>query len=276
MLSKHLPRAGFTLIEMSTVLVIIGLIVGGILTGQDLIRLAQRKSQIKQLQDYQTAFNTFQTKYGCIPGDCINATSFFGTTDPSGNTVNNGNGNGLIDTGNGSSTNNGGPTWNTNIEIWGAFQQMGLAGLINFTPGPGLYAGGSEAIGKTFPTINMSPNTGLFIGANYNFNNAGGKPLMTSYQKGSNILWLTLCNQSEITADDFMNTWDDNCGVFIALDLQAIDQKIDDGMPLSGNLLGFGGGSTTNNNCLVTPGSASTAYLITNATAQCQAAFVIN
>ena len=35
------PQAGFTLIELSIVLVIIGLIVGGVLVGQDLIKAAE-------------------------------------------------------------------------------------------------------------------------------------------------------------------------------------------------------------------------------------------
>ena len=62
-------QQGFTLIELSIVLVIIGLIVGGILVGRDLIRAAGVRSTIAQIESYQTAANTFRGKYGYLPGD---------------------------------------------------------------------------------------------------------------------------------------------------------------------------------------------------------------
>src|ERR1700753_450898 len=62
-------RQGFTLIELSIVLVIIGLIVGGILVGQDLIKAAEVRAQISQIEKYNSAGNTFRGKFGGIPGD---------------------------------------------------------------------------------------------------------------------------------------------------------------------------------------------------------------
>ena len=61
--------AGFTLIELSIVLVIIGLIIGGILVGQDLINAAAIRAQVSQIEKYNTAVHTFQLKYGYLPGD---------------------------------------------------------------------------------------------------------------------------------------------------------------------------------------------------------------
>ena len=66
---------GFTLIELSIVLVIIGLIVGGVLVGQDLIRAAEIRATISQLEKYNTAVNTFRGKYNAIPGDIAEASA---------------------------------------------------------------------------------------------------------------------------------------------------------------------------------------------------------
>ena len=74
-INNLIQQAGFTLIELSIVLVIIGLIVGGVLTGQDLIRAAEIRATIGQYEKYNTAVNTFRTKYNGIPGDLLAASS---------------------------------------------------------------------------------------------------------------------------------------------------------------------------------------------------------
>jgi prepilin-type N-terminal cleavage/methylation domain-containing protein len=75
---QHTGKEGFTLIELSIVLVIIGLLVGGILVGKDLIRAAEIRSLITQIEQYKAAVNTFKLKFNAIPGDMIssNAAAF--------------------------------------------------------------------------------------------------------------------------------------------------------------------------------------------------------
>lgn len=68
--------SGFTLIEVSIVLVIIGLIIGGVLVGKDLIGAAEIRGQISQVEKYSTAIQTFRVKYGGLPGDLLTAASF--------------------------------------------------------------------------------------------------------------------------------------------------------------------------------------------------------
>jgi len=89
-------NSGFTLIELSIVLVIIGLIIGGVLVGQDLVRAAEVRAQITQIEKYQTAANTFYGKFGALPGDlnALVATQFGFAAR--GNYAGEGDGNGII------------------------------------------------------------------------------------------------------------------------------------------------------------------------------------
>lgn len=68
-------QKGFTLVEIAIVLVIIGLILGATLKGQELINNAKVKSAINQYKSITAAVYTYQDKYGQLPGDDIRATS---------------------------------------------------------------------------------------------------------------------------------------------------------------------------------------------------------
>jgi prepilin-type N-terminal cleavage/methylation domain-containing protein len=77
-------RGGFSLVELSIVLVILGLLTGGILTGQNLIRAAELRSVITEFKTYQTAVMTFRDKYFALPGDMRNATDFWNSAGGAG------------------------------------------------------------------------------------------------------------------------------------------------------------------------------------------------
>ncbi len=69
-------QRGFTLVELAIVLVIIGLIVGGVLVGQDLIKAAEINATTSQIEKYNSAVNTFRGKYNALPGDISNPAQF--------------------------------------------------------------------------------------------------------------------------------------------------------------------------------------------------------
>jgi prepilin-type N-terminal cleavage/methylation domain-containing protein len=76
---------GFTLIEISIVLVIIGLVVGGVFVGRDLIKAAEIRSTIAELEKMNAAMHTFRLKYNGLPGDLeANKAAQFGMTVRSG------------------------------------------------------------------------------------------------------------------------------------------------------------------------------------------------
>jgi prepilin-type N-terminal cleavage/methylation domain-containing protein len=86
-------RSGFTLIELSIVLVIIGLIVGAITAGSSLIKQATLRSVISEVKNIEISINTFKLTYNGLPGDLSNATSYWTSLA----TSQNGNGDGNID-----------------------------------------------------------------------------------------------------------------------------------------------------------------------------------
>jgi prepilin-type N-terminal cleavage/methylation domain-containing protein len=75
-------RRAFSLIELSIVLVILGLLTGGILAGKSLIEAAQTKKIAGDVQKYATAVYAFRERYFQYPGDMNNATQFWGASDP--------------------------------------------------------------------------------------------------------------------------------------------------------------------------------------------------
>lgn len=258
-------QRGFTLIELSIVLVIIGLIVGGVLTGQDLISAAQGRAQLAQIEKYNTAIRTFQGKYGYLPGDLPDpqATNF-GFTIPRGTLAGEGDGNGVLE---GNCNNTAGS--NIGIEegcgetlvLW---QDLAQAKLINgFNNNGGLTPSQTANVAVYYPAVfpTSKVNEGTFV---YAYSVAG-----TNYyglSSISNIGWFLVGGSNpDVTVIQAYN----------------MDKKVDDGLPQSGtvtacilnstvdsnytvwaagnNVQGANGGT---GNCL--PSTAATPYATTN------------
>ncbi len=235
-----ITKNGFTLIELSIVLVIIGLIVGGILVGRSLIRAAELRTVASELVSFETATNTFRLKYNCLPGDCTNATTFFGTNSngcPDGNSYTgtcDGDGNGFIGSGDGWITFDGN-------EFYRYWQQLAQAGLIS-----GRFTGMSGATGCGSKCVSI-------LGTNI--------PTSKALINGGYSGWIE--DQAD-TVDYFNSTYRKDVYYFGALtsnyitdtpimspaDLFYIDTKIDDGLVISGKVTTYRGSScpTSNNN----------------------------
>src|SRR4051812_2359949 len=94
-------QGGFTLIEIAIVLVIIGLLLGGVLKGQELITSARVRNLISMQDGIKAAYFGFLDRYRALPGDYAQATTNInGVSTSSGcgvaTSVGNGNGDGQI------------------------------------------------------------------------------------------------------------------------------------------------------------------------------------
>ncbi len=83
-------QTGFSLIELAIVLVIIGLLLGGVLKGQELINSAKAKSMIADFKNAQIFIYGYLDRYRALPGDDVAAATHV-------NAVNNGDGDGIIE-----------------------------------------------------------------------------------------------------------------------------------------------------------------------------------
>jgi len=233
-------KHGFTLIELSIVLVIIGLIVGGIVGGQQLVYASKLRAQGKQFAEIDTAINLFKTKYNCKPGDCLTATRFF-TSPP---TIVNGDGNGQI-----AMSWYFWPTYNYEVEFFQIWLHLEKAELIK---GPQFYRGFnydgnnySFRPGVNIPRMKISENSGIMMGVgstSYTFDFRPDQNIYLTYGYGTFY-------------------------PFIPSQAMELDQKIDDGRPGTGNLRMFTHYSVAT--CATSTTQITAFYDVTQTTPQC-------
>ena len=212
-------RQGFSLVELSIVLVILGLLTGGILTGQNLIRAAELRSVTTQVTTLQVAYRIFQDKYFALPGDMRNATDFWeaaGTCAAphsdvgTGTQTCNGNGNGKIADA---------PVPANGYESFRAWQHLANAGLIegSYTGVSANAASRDSIAGSNIPATKIS-NGGIFV------RDLG--VVTSSIQTFDGNYGHTLLVGSDEVASGLPQD-----PLFTASELWGVDKKLDDGLP---------------------------------------------
>lgn len=217
------PKHGFTLIELSIVLVIIALIVGGVLVGKDMIEQAQLRASLKELEAYNAATNTFRNKYAALPGD-IAQPEKFGLGLGGGGLGAGGDGDGQIysyryfDTGIGA---------NYMVEIFNYWYHLSQAGLLtqSYTGTAITGAAAPTNLQGYMPRFNYAKNA-AFVVAN------------TPRDANTNA---TFGNAFAITSFSALNaTIACNagfCSVLTGAEAMAIDSKLDDAKSRTGSVV---------------------------------------
>lgn len=223
-----LRNKGFTLVELSVVLVIIGLLVAASFTGISLIRSAELREVIGEYDRYTKAIREFQDKYQALPGDMSNAETIWGSDATCPNTTTNtvakiatcnGNGNGRI----GASSTAGVLDTTYSYEWFRAWQQLSNAGLIDtkFTGVKESATDGDAGIGLNVPQSKLNVKSGWTL---YHF-------LLTATDTN---LWGD--NYGHVFAFGGNTTSVTNSPVLSPENAYAIEQKIDDGLPGRGTI----------------------------------------
>lgn len=247
------PHAqAFSLVELSIVLVVIGLITGSILYGQNLLRMAAIRSVVVDRDRFMAAATNFRTKYKALPGDFSTATSYWGTASGgcysgarSDTQTCNGNNDGLVVSDN-------------KMEHFLFWQHLGNAGFIesqyNGMPASGGYLYYTRGI--NVPASRIS-NVGWGI-RGVNVMNASSTWFTGTYGNALTIGVLRGNNRNED-------------GAFTAEEAWGLDRKIDDGKPGIGKLIALNWATCT------TAGAATdnftATYAMTDKTEQCALIF---
>lgn len=255
-------RHGFSLVELSIVLVILGLLTGGILAGQSLIRGAEIRSVSTEYSRYIAAAQTFRDKYFAIPGDMNNGTRFWGRQINQAWCVTNsaaavatpgtcdGNGDGMINSAGAASQ---------SAEIYQFWTQLAHAGLVE-----GSYSGLSGSGGTSHSVI----------GTNVPASRLGNAGWSMAY------VTPTFAGDGNAYALDYSNhfrfgtavaTFPTHGAVLKPEEAWGIDSKMDDGLPASGTVIAY----YWNNACAAANDGThantdfAASYKLTDSTVQC-------
>lgn len=206
--NNNIHKRGFTLVELAVVIVIIGLIIGAVIKGQELVNGARLNAVENQVNAIKSAFTTFQDRYNALPGDFAQAQARLPGCQDAGANCTNGDGDGIVD------IDSNGLLAAPGVESRMAWQHLAFANLITGIV-PGAPSGESQ-YGQNFPSARTSGGFVLL-------QTKVGTPALSG-------LWLRL----QGTAPNQPVSTGNTGGALTPGQAAEIDRKLDDGKPLTG------------------------------------------
>jgi len=216
---------GFTLIELSIVLVIIGLIVAGVSAGSGLIEAGKERKEISLLQGLKISTNTFRLKYDALPGDFSEANEYWSSATS-------GDGDGQLERADGA-TELGSGSYGGELPEF--FSQITLAGVTK------QQYDNSNNIGFGFPESSVNEGKGIIAGENWQGNNPAGC-------SDGTFLLMTILNHESLPDLDAADSGSAS-RAYTPRQAKILDQKLDDGLGDSGNFISVNNGGTTTGTC---------------------------
>lgn len=251
----------FSLVELSIVLVILGLLTGAILTGQSLIRAAELRSVVADVSRYKAAALSFRDQYMALPGDFSDATRFWLSAGGDGanaaclqaqtqhnKATCNGNDDGKIQ-------NLPGYTYYERFLAW---KHLANAGLIE-----GSYLGRTAGAAQTYvqSVSENVPSSKLRNGFYDIFNETGAYNINYSASDWDRNFISVYGNTS-------------TTGILLPEEAWNIDSKMDDGSPVYGNIISTQKSSPYGTDC-TTSDNASAQYDVRIASPNCLLRFAL-
>jgi hypothetical protein len=289
---------GFSLIELSIIIVLLGLVVGSVIGGKSLLNQARLNSVIRDWKTHQAAINAFRSQYNYMPGDFPDAWDYWQDQPLCPNdTVDedrgcNGNGDGIL----GGTLSYQGvyePLIAWHHMLWAGVLPEGTVKLggpnlqmirwrqtvtnptVEYYPGTGIY-------GNSIPLSKLRKHSGYTLFNPSMDNNwtppaiygRSGTWIMVIYPQGGNVSPLSgLFGHNSTGASA------------TPADAALLDKKIDDGKPATGSVIAsrWWAGTGTSGNCTnpnIVPGNMATAtnlsavtYLTSNTGYACNPMF---
>lgn len=236
-------KSAFSLIELSIVLIIIGLLIAGVTGGASLIKSSELRSVMGEARGYAVLVNAFYTQYNGLPGDYSTALGSQSTYK-----------------GDGDATIEFAATYNTipGNESAIAFYQLYTLGAIS-TSLTAAASSTAQVAGTHLPTSKVKSAGWAF-----------------DYISSQNVAVLT--GTTAVTTADAQTLNTKATGVITPADALSIDAKIDDGLANAGKIRGgltaATGSSSCTDNALST--SAPTLYSVSNTTKTCSLTYQVD
>lgn len=246
---------GFTMIEISIVLVIIGLLIGGVLLGRDLMDAARIRSNISQYDKFTAAASTFRLRYGYIPGDMpynlASQNGLFAFSGASAGTLGYGDGSGQLE---GDCVGEALVFFRHLSEAQLIEGSFGISGNSAIVPTTGFVTADVTDVASSIPPAKIGNGNYWCAEGNYTWPGIGKK----NYLQIKGYTSITAAGGSTRTHN------------ITPVQAHAMDNKVDDGMPLSGLVQSDNGAGA----CLV--GSAYNISGSAGSTMQCKMYWISN